>query len=185
MLGDWRGDLRARHSRGLENSRSRARARGEALGSSVSFVCCPWGRGESRTMSVKTQAAEDAQLIQRLKAKDEAALEALTAQYEAKVFGPGATNHRESPGCRGGPPGCLLAHPSEHWLVSRGIQTLDLDLSDYDQYGLDDCPGCLAFINTYRHTVHLSKELRCEDIPPELQHKLRTFIKQKLQKPSP
>lgn len=46
---------------------------------------------------------------------------------------------------------------------------------------LADCPGCLAFINTYRHTVHLSKELRCEDIPPELQHKLRTFIKEKLQ----
>lgn len=38
-------------------------------------------------MSLTTQAAEDALFIQRLKAGDEAALEALMAQYEAKVFG--------------------------------------------------------------------------------------------------
>lgn len=50
---------------------------------------------------------------------------------------------------------------------------------------LSDCPSCVAFINTYKHTIHLSKELRCKDIPPELQRKLRTFIKQTLKKPSP
>lgn len=49
---------------------------------------------------------------------------------------------------------------------------------------LADCPGCVAVINTYKHMIHLSKELRCEDIPPELQRKLRTFIKEKLHKPS-
>ena len=42
---------------------------------------------------------------------------------------------------------------------------------------LADCAGCLAFINTYRQTIHLSKNLRCEDIPPELQQKLRSFLK--------
>ena len=42
---------------------------------------------------------------------------------------------------------------------------------------LADCPGCLAFINTYRQTIRLSKDLRCEDIPPELQQKLRGFLK--------
>lgn len=49
---------------------------------------------------------------------------------------------------------------------------------------LADCPGCIAFVNTYKQTISLSKDLRCEDIPPELQHKLRSFIKQKLNKPS-
>jgi len=45
---------------------------------------------------------------------------------------------------------------------------------------LADCPGCLAFINTYKQTMRLSSDLRCRDIPPELQQKLRSFIKTKL-----
>ena len=49
---------------------------------------------------------------------------------------------------------------------------------------LADCPGCVAFVKTYRQTIDVSKELRCKDIPPELQRKLRGFIRQKLQKPS-
>ena len=49
---------------------------------------------------------------------------------------------------------------------------------------LADCPGCMAFVKTYRQTIRLSRDLRCEDIPLELQQKLRSFIKQKLQKPS-
>ena len=49
---------------------------------------------------------------------------------------------------------------------------------------LADCPGCLGFLNTYRHTVSVAHDLRCEDIPPELQSKLRSFIKQKLEHPS-
>lgn len=49
---------------------------------------------------------------------------------------------------------------------------------------LADCPGCLAFLNTYRRTVSVARDLRCEDIPPELQRKLRSFIRQKVQRPS-
>lgn len=45
---------------------------------------------------------------------------------------------------------------------------------------LADCPGCLAFINTYKQTMSLSKDLSCKDMPSELQHKLRSFIKTKL-----
>ncbi|MBI3030158.1 MAG: zf-HC2 domain-containing protein [Candidatus Rokubacteria bacterium] len=48
---------------------------------------------------------------------------------------------------------------------------------------LADCPGCLAFIKTYKHTIAISKDLRCKDIPPELQRKLRSFIKDKLGQP--
>jgi RNA polymerase sigma-70 factor (ECF subfamily) len=38
-------------------------------------------------MPSQTQAAEETRLIQRLKARDEAGLEALTAQYGARIFG--------------------------------------------------------------------------------------------------
>lgn len=48
---------------------------------------------------------------------------------------------------------------------------------------LSDCPACVAFVNTYKQSVRLSRDLRCEDIPPELQRKLRSFIKEKLQQP--
>ncbi len=50
---------------------------------------------------------------------------------------------------------------------------------------LADCPGCVASIKTYQHTIELSKDLRCEEIPPALQQKLRSFLKGKLRKPSP
>ena len=49
---------------------------------------------------------------------------------------------------------------------------------------LADCPGCVAFIKTYKDTITVSRDLRCEDVPPELKQKLRSFMKQKLQKPS-
>lgn len=49
---------------------------------------------------------------------------------------------------------------------------------------LADCPGCLGFVNTYRHTVSVARDLRSEDIPPELQRKLRSFITRKTQKRS-
>lgn len=48
---------------------------------------------------------------------------------------------------------------------------------------LADCPGCVAFINTYKHTIGLSRNLRCDEIPPELKKKLRSFITEKLGKP--
>ena len=48
---------------------------------------------------------------------------------------------------------------------------------------LADCPGCVASTQTYRRTIELSKDLRCEEIPPALQKKLRSFIKAKLNKP--
>lgn len=49
---------------------------------------------------------------------------------------------------------------------------------------LADCPGCLGFVNTYRHTVSVAGDLRSEDIPADLRRKLRSFIKQKIEKRS-
>lgn len=50
---------------------------------------------------------------------------------------------------------------------------------------LADCPGCLAFIETYKRTIALSRDLRYRDIPLELRRKLRGFIKEKLDRPNP
>ncbi|MBI4354810.1 MAG: zf-HC2 domain-containing protein [Candidatus Omnitrophica bacterium] len=59
-------------------------------------------------------------------------------------------------------------------------QRLEPSVSQQLEQHLADCPGCLAFINTYKQTMRLSSDLRCRDIPPELQQKLRSFIKTKL-----
>jgi len=62
---------------------------------------------------------------------------------------------------------------------------LGLQVQQQLEQHLADCPGCTAFVNTYKQTIHLSKELRCEEIPPELQEKLRSFIRAKLASPRP
>lgn len=60
---------------------------------------------------------------------------------------------------------------------------LELEVRRQLDAHLADCPGCLSFLNTYRHTVSVARDLRCEDIPPELRERLRTFIDQRVQRP--
>jgi hypothetical protein len=45
---------------------------------------------------------------------------------------------------------------------------------------LADCAGCLAFINTYKQSIRLSQGLQSDEMPTELQQKLRSFMKTKL-----
>ena len=61
---------------------------------------------------------------------------------------------------------------------------LEPSVSQQLEAHLADCPGCVASTKTYRQTIELSKDLRCEGIPPELQKKLRSFLKNKLRKPT-
>ncbi len=62
---------------------------------------------------------------------------------------------------------------------------LEPSVSQQLEAHLADCPGCIASTKTYQRTIELSKDLRCEEIPPALQQKLRSFLKGKLRKPSP
>ena len=42
---------------------------------------------------------------------------------------------------------------------------------------LDGCSPCLAFLNTYRSTIQVSRQLSVEEIPPELTERLLEFLK--------
>jgi len=59
-------------------------------------------------------------------------------------------------------------------------QRLEPPISQQLEQHLADCPGCLAFINTYKQTIQLSHELKDADIPAELHQKLQSFIETKL-----
>ena len=43
---------------------------------------------------------------------------------------------------------------------------------------LADCQECTAFINTYRGTVRVTRQLKEEDLPPLLRERLLTFLRQ-------
>lgn len=43
---------------------------------------------------------------------------------------------------------------------------------------LADCPECTAFVNTYRGTVRVARQLKEEDLPPPLRERLLTFLRQ-------
>ncbi|MBI1892928.1 MAG: zf-HC2 domain-containing protein [Candidatus Rokubacteria bacterium] len=42
---------------------------------------------------------------------------------------------------------------------------------------LDGCSPCLAFLNTYRSTIQVSRQLTVEEIPPELTERLLEFLR--------
>jgi len=41
---------------------------------------------------------------------------------------------------------------------------------------LADCQECTAFLNTYRGTVRIARQLRAEELPPALRERLLTFL---------
>jgi anti-sigma factor RsiW len=64
--------------------------------------------------------------------------------------------------------GALLYEYVEQLLEPARQQALEAHLAD--------CAGCLAFINTYRQTIRMSRGLQPPEMPPELQEKLRGFL---------
>jgi anti-sigma factor RsiW len=42
---------------------------------------------------------------------------------------------------------------------------------------LELCPACWRFVNTYRGTVNIARDLPVDDMPPELAQRLIDFLK--------
>jgi anti-sigma factor RsiW len=45
---------------------------------------------------------------------------------------------------------------------------------------LRDCADCVAFLNTYKHTIHVVQALRDEDVPAEMQARVRRFLEMRI-----
>ena len=45
---------------------------------------------------------------------------------------------------------------------------------------MQNCPDCMAFLRTYRESIRLTRTLRYEDIPGELQDRVHAVLRQKL-----
>ena len=45
---------------------------------------------------------------------------------------------------------------------------------------VQNCPDCVAFLHTYRESIRLTRTLRYEDIPEELQDRVHAFLRQKM-----
>ncbi len=52
------------------------------------------------------------------------------------------------------------------------------DMKEFDMH-IEGCVDCHAFLNTYKKTVSLTRQISCEEIPDELRSRLSAFLKKK------
>lgn len=45
---------------------------------------------------------------------------------------------------------------------------------------LRTCPDCVAFVNTYKKTIHAVRSLQYREIPPELRARARRFLQERM-----
>jgi anti-sigma factor RsiW len=57
---------------------------------------------------------------------------------------------------------------------------LDPDITATFEEHLRRCTDCTAFLNTYQQTVQAVQSLSYEDIPPEMQIRVRQFLRAKM-----
>ena len=53
--------------------------------------------------------------------------------------------------------------------------------SDFEAH-LHICPDCVAFLNTYKKTFQATRSLRYEDIPSEMERRVRLFLEERIKK---
>jgi hypothetical protein len=86
-------------------------------------------------------------------------------------------------------PRCLASHgqrqEAEDVLV---LSYLDGALDPNERRAFEthiaDCRNCWRFLRSYRETVSLGRQLRDEDIPPDVRDRLETFLRNRLHRPS-
>ena len=55
--------------------------------------------------------------------------------------------------------------------------TLPTETRELIDWHIQNCPPCVAFVNTYRGTIDAAKTLRATDIPPELKQRLHSVLR--------
>jgi Putative zinc-finger len=55
-------------------------------------------------------------------------------------------------------------------------EALDPETTSAFEEHLRDCLDCVAFLNTYKRTSHMVRSLRCEEIPLEMEERVRRFL---------
>ncbi|MBI4335450.1 MAG: sigma-70 family RNA polymerase sigma factor [Candidatus Omnitrophica bacterium] len=41
---------------------------------------------------------------------------------------------------------------------------------------IKDCPSCMSFLGAYAGAINITRALQCQDLPPEMEARLKTFI---------
>ena len=59
-------------------------------------------------------------------------------------------------------------------------EELDPDTTSEFEKHMRICPDCVAFLNTYKQTVQVTRSLRYEDIPPEMEKRVHQFLAEKM-----
>jgi hypothetical protein len=57
--------------------------------------------------------------------------------------------------------------------------TLPKHTAELLEWHIDGCPPCVAFVNTYRGTVNVTRTLQDVAIPPELKNRLLRVLAEK------
>jgi hypothetical protein len=61
--------------------------------------------------------------------------------------------------------------------------TLPKRTAELLEWHIDGCAPCVAFVNTYRGTLHATRTVRDVDIPPELKKRLLAVLRARDERP--
>jgi anti-sigma factor RsiW len=84
----------------------------------------------------------------------------------------------------GRPPGMVHCQHVVNLVLSYLDGTLDPNERWAFETHIADCRNCWRFLRSYRETVSLGRQLRDEDIPPDVRDRLETFLRNRLHRPS-